>query len=712
MVEERRPAITPQLAVRVAILGGLALVVFGIIFFRLWFLQVLSGEDYVAQANDNQVRKISVQAPRGDIVDRNGTALVENRVATAVQIDPRALPAPARDLADAYLARTSAAEREARLKRGRRNERLRRMERQASTRAERREARAAARRAAGRPISAETVKVPRIPRGATELRARYERLSRVIGDISPETIHERVTHQLAQVPYASITIKTDVPLSVLAYLSERRRDFPGITPRKIYLRSYPHGTTAAQLFGTVGEISPAELKMERFRGVEQGTIVGKGGIEHSYDRYLRGKNGATRVQVDSMGRPKGELRVIEPKQGKQLKLSIDLSLQAAGQDAMKQAISMARGNGNAARAAGFVAMDPRNGEVLGLGSVPSFDPNIFAKPISQAKFNSVKNAPGAPLYNRAVAGLYPTASTFKLITALAGLDAGIITPETVVDDPGVFHLGTGSFQNAGGVAHGALALRRAIQVSSDVFFYKIGARADQIRGEAIQKWARRLSLGRKTGIDLPGEAEGLVPDRKWRAGIAKRELDCRKRRKVPACGISDGRPWSAGDNVNLSVGQGDIQVSPLQMAVAYAAVANGGKVVRPHLGLQIEDNAGRVLQTIEPDAARKVDIPRAHRQAIMDGLRMAASAGGTSGDVFKDFPLPVFGKTGTAERPPNPDQSWYVAYVPHKTRPIVVATTVEGGGFGAEAAAPATRLILSEWFDVTKKVVAGTSRTN
>jgi len=198
--------------------------------------------------------------------------------------------------------------------------------------------------------------------------------------------------------------------------------------------------------------------------------------------------------------------------------------------------------------------------------------------------------------------------------------------------------------------------------------------------------------------------------------MGRAELRCRHQRHVPSCGISDMRAWSTGDNVNLSIGQGDLLASPLQMAVAYSTITNGGKVVRPHLGLEVDDGEGRLIQEIDPPASRRVRIPPAFRNAIMSGLHAAASApGGTSADVFAGWPqgrLPVFGKTGTAQRPAGQrDQSWYVCYFPNRTRPIVVAVTIEGGGFGAEAAAPAARLILSKWFGVKSKFIAGKSRT-
>jgi penicillin-binding protein 2 len=293
----------------------------------------------------------------------------------------------------------------------------------------------------------------------------------------------------------------------------------------------------------------------------------------------------------------------------------------------------------------------------------------------------------------------------------------VITPDTPINDSGCLQIS--SFQkacNAGNTSYGTLSLRRAMQVSSDVFFYTLGRDLNGLKGQQLQSWAHKLGLGRSTGIDLPGGAPGLVPDRAWRAKVGRLEDRCRKKRKVRSCGISDMRPWSVGDNINLSVGQGDLQASPLQLAIADSAIENGGKIVRPHLGLDVEDTQGRLVQEIDPPSARKVDIPGDALSAIRDGLHAAASQpGGTSADVFKGWPqdrFPVYGKTGTAERAPNPDQSWYAVYVPHPTRPIVVVTTIEKGGFGAETAAPAARLILSEWFHLSDRTFhAGASQT-
>ncbi|MDT7574118.1 MAG: penicillin-binding protein 2, partial [Pseudonocardiales bacterium] len=412
---------------------------------------------------------------------------------------------------------------------------------------------------------------------------------------------------------------------------------------------------------------------------------------------------------------RGYLRQREPARGKTLRLSLDLGLQRAGEAAIQRGIQAANSNGNPAGAGAFAALDPRTGEVLAMGSSPSFDPNVFAKPISRARYSRLfgKSA-NYPQINRATQGAYPTGSTFKLITATAGLQAGTITPDTVQDDPGQVKIGNIVFHNAGNAVNGALSLRQAIQVSSDVFFYRLGAwtNSQAPLGGALQTWARRFGIGRPTGVDLPGELGGNLPSPAWRAHRNELELKCRKRHHDQPCGLGDLRPWSVGDNVNLAVGQGDLLATPLQMAVAYGAMENGGRVVRPHVGQQVEDAAGTVLQRIEPPPARRISIAPQNRQAILDGLHLAASApGGTSADVFQGFPLPVYGKTGTAQHVGQADQSWYVCFVPDRVRPIVIAVTIEKGGFGAQAAAPAARLMLSHWFHVKEEFVTGASKT-
>jgi penicillin-binding protein 2 len=676
-VRDRTAPVSPQMALRVAALGVGALVMFAIIFFRLWYLEVLSGDKYRQEANNNKVRLIREQAPRGAIVDRNNRTLVENRQATVVQLRPTSLPDEERAAANRW---GQAVGLRLRRPKGHR----------------------------GHPIP-----LPPVPYVAgQDLQARFARLGKVVG-LSAHSIQAQVIQQLAITPYAPVTIRTDVPRPVRDYIKERQEQFAGVDVKRVFLRKYPYRQLAAQIVGNIGQVSPKELKGDKYRHVPAGTTVGQDGLEYSYDRYLRGRDGLTRIVVDASGNPTRTDLQRAPEPGRQLQLSLDLGLQRSAQDAMARA-----GHG---LPGAFVAMDPTNGEVLALGSYPSFDPSILSHPITQATYERLfgKDA-GSPAYDRAIAGYYPTGSTFKPITALAALTNGVITPDTPINDSGCIAIGLADqqFCNAGKVANGTLSLTRAIQVSSDVFFYTLGRDLNGLAHQPLQTWAHALGLGRKTGIDLPGEINGLIPDRAWRTHINNVERACEKRKHVPSCFISDKRDWTVGDNVNLAVGQGDLQATPLQMATVYSTIVNGGRVPKPHLGLRVQDNTGRLVQQLNPGASRHVDINPTYRQAIMDGLRLAAGApGGTSYDVWQGWNqsrFPIYGKTGTAQRNGQQDQSWYVCYSYDGSpthRPIVIAVTVEKGGFGAEAAAPAARLMMSKWFGQKAKFVAGSSHT-
>jgi penicillin-binding protein 2 len=553
-----------------------------------------------------------VQAPRGQIVDRTGRVLVDNRSGYAVEVNP--------------------------------------------------------------------AKLPTDPHQKSIL---YRRLSRVVG-MNEREIRTTINDRLRAVPFANAVVKPDVSRPVFSYILENQDSFPGVTVEQVFLRSYPHKDVAAQLVGYVSQVNEKQLKDKRFRGVDQGDRVGQAGVEYSYDRYLRGQNGANRVQVDAAGSVRGELAKREPKSGRRLRLALDYGVQKTGQDAM------------AGRHGAFVAMDIKNGEVRALGSTPSFDPNVFSKQIKQSDYTRLTSeANGAPLFNRAIQGGYPTGSTFKPITSVAALQSGVITPDTPYTDGGSYPLPGGLvLHNAGNAAYGTLALRRALQVSSDVFFYHLGAELNSAgNGQQLQLWASRLGIGRTSGIDLPGEQPGLLPTRDWRNRLFKKK--------------QTDRIWTIGDNVNLAIGQGDVQANPLQMAVAYSAIANGGYVVKPHLGLSVEDSEGRALQEFRSPSRRRVKIQPGYRQAILDGLQAAAEQpSGTSYPVFgadHRFPIKIAGKTGTAQRNGQNDQSWYVALAPYPNPRFVVAVTIENGGFGAEAAAPAAKQIIGKLFNVKAK---------
>lgn len=602
--DERGPAMTNRLTLRIALFGGFAVVLFAILFFRLWLLQVLDGEKYLAEAKNNRTRSFRTSAPRGEILDRNGDLLVANRTSLALQVNPRKLPADP---------------------------------------AERR---------------AELAQLAEM----THTTLRHVR----------RTMHE----ELKLAPAAPVTLRQDVGRYLVYYLQENQERFPGVEVQRVFVRAYPNGTLGAHLVGSVGEIGEEELKEARYKGLVPGDEIGQSGVEDTYDHWLRGRPGLTRIQVDALGEPtpNGRLLAKPPAPGDNLKLTIDQKVQEAGEAAMAE-----RG-----LPGGFITMDVHSGEILALGSYPTFEPALFARPsLTQAQVNETYRNPAAPLTDRAIAGLYPTGSTFKLITALAALESGNLRVDEPIEDPGVLVVGGQEFKNAGEAANGTVSLVAAMEVSSDVFFYTLGLRMWD-SGE-LQHWAHALGIGRPTGIDLPGAEEGLLPSQRWRNQLYKE-------------GETE-RPWSAGDNIQLATGQGDLQASPLQMAIAYATLANGGTVVTPHVGKEVTDAAGRVLKEFDPKPRRHVRINPEYRDAILEGLHDAAQNGaGTSFEVFGDFPIPVAGKTGTAQRPPHLDQSWYGVLAPYPNPRIVTFVTMEEGGFGAESAAPAARKILEAYF--------------
>ena len=595
------------ISLRVTILAGLALAMFSIVFFRLWYLEVLSGDRYLKRANDNRVREVHEQGPRGVIFDKDGNVMVGNQLSMTLRLEPHDLP----------------------------EDRARRVE---------------------------------------ELR----RLGEATG-LDPQEIRKTMRDVRAKEPNSPVTLKRGLSPEEIYYLREHQLSFPGVEIQRTFIRSYKDGDLAAHLFGQVGEVTEDQLKGSGNSGLQQGDEVGQSGIEYQYDRYLRGRSGTTRLQVDALGRPKGVPRVQPAKPGDNVRLTIDPSVQATGEAAI----------GSFGLPGAFVMLDIHNGDVIAMGSRPTFDPAIFTKSLTKAQYarlTSEKN--GAPLVNRAIRGAYPTGSVFKPITATAALEAGLLTPQTTVFDGGVLKVDVLELHNANNAVYGPLDMVGALRVSSDIFFFLLGEKAPaEGDGGLIQDWARSFGLGSRTGIDLPNEAAGLIPTPAWR-------------NRLYGKGVTD-RPWTLGDNINLSVGQGDLQADPLQMAVAYAAIGNGGDVVEPHVVDRIEDVSGRVVQEVHPDPRRHLDISEETRKTIIEGMREAAMTnGGTSYKVFGNFPEQIAGKTGTAERAPHADQAWYIALAPADNPRVVVAVTIEEGGFGVDTAAPVAMQMLADYLNV------------
>jgi penicillin-binding protein 2 len=599
---EERPR-TNRLALRIAVLGGVAVALFAILAFRLWNLQVLDGDKYLAEANNNRSREYKVIAPRGDILDRNGEVLVDNRTSLALLLT-----------------------------------------------------------------------MDKLPEDPAKQKAELVQLGE-LAQMTPKKIRRTIREQEEVAAGAPITLRRDVGHDLVFYLEENQRRFPGVSVQRVFVRDYPEGSRAAHLLGSVGEVTEEELKEPPYKGLEPGENVGKEGVEYTYDRYLRGQPGMTKIQVNALGEPTpgGQLVSKPPQPGDNLVLTINPKVQAAGEAALAE-----RGLPGA-----FVTMDIQTGQILGLGSFPTYDPTVFTKPLTQKQYESLSQSEAKPLFDRAIQSAYPTGSIYKIITALAALENGVITPSTVVEDNGFIELAGETFENSEGAINGPISLVSALRVSSDVYFYKLGLKMWDTND--LQDWSHKLGIGRSSGIDLLGAEEGLLPSKKWRDELfANGETD---------------RPWSAGDNVQLAVGQGDLQTNPLQMALAYAALGNGGTVVTPHVGMEIQDSAGRVLKEFAPKPQRHVPIDPVIRGDILEGLHEAAQApGGTAEPVFGEFPIEIAGKTGTAERPGHGNQSWFASLAPYPNPRIVTVLTIEEGGFGAESAAPAVKQILEAYF--------------
>jgi penicillin-binding protein 2 len=716
-----RVPVSPQLALRVAIIGGVAMVMFGVIFFRLWYLQVLSGEQYVQQADANRARHVPIPAPRGQILDREGQPIVGSTVTNAVQIVPDQLPAGISTQVSEYQESLGKAEE------ARRVAVARLSSYEAALGGVRRKSHAQRReldllqRATGPPH----VAVPPLPASAVALKQLFDRLGRVIG-VSARKIDEHVVEGTTSLPYAPVTIKTDAGSRVLTILGERADEFPGVVQEPVSIREYPYGEMAAQILGYVGEIDKEELSLPAFRGVEQDTIVGKTGLEYRYDHYLRGEPGVQRIAVNAEGQPvPSKLTPKQPKAGHTLQVTLDLGLQRASEQALKEGMQHAREGGKPAIAGAFVALDPLNGEVLAMGSSPSFEPDKFAKQLTQSEYEQLTGRSGAEpgrLTDLADEGEYPTGSTFKPITAMAALEAGVITPEEGLGAGKCIFVSTEKFCNAGEAEYGAADLVDALKVSSDTYFFTVGKLANEHGGEIIQKKAKELGVGEPTGIDLPSEFPGVIPSPGWLVEQNKLEAECTREHHGQPCYIvaEPGEPWTVGYNMDLAVGQGELLTDPLQMAVAYSTLANAyrndgnGTVVTPHLGKQIDEPTGTLVQTLN-FRTRHVHLNYEDLSLVMQGIHEAASAqGGTSAEVWAGWNQeedPVYGKTGTAERQGHVEQSWYMCYLGNAQRPIVIAVTVEEGGFGAETAAPIARLIASQWYGKPKKFVAGSSKT-
>ena len=618
---------TPQIALRLGVLGAVVLFAFAVLFFRLWALQVLAGERYLAAAQNNQLRTLRIEAPRGQILDSRGRVIVGNKLAQVVRIWPASLPRRSR----------------ARV---------------------------------------------------------FRQLSGVLG-IPAAELQRTFREQRRADPLKPVTLAEGVPRDVVKYLRERARQFPGLTIERAYLRSYPHGPMAAQLLGHVGAVTPEQVKSRRYRN---GDHVGQAGIEAAFDRILRGRAGLAQLRVDSLGRPRSRpLYTDYYSHGLSLRMTLDAKLQRAAERALEYGIGVAHDNKAwAADGGAVVALDPRTGAIRALASNPTFDPRIYVgrpKPADLKPLLDQQTAKEAnfPALNRAIAGLYPPGSTWKPVTALAAMREGLVSAYSPLPCTGSMEIDGTTFKNWNPFINESMTLPTALAASCDTYFYQLGLEFYNLppqRGSPFQKWASAFGFGKTAGLDVGGEDAGLLPTPQWRRKTFPSEID---------------KLWKSGDSVQLAIGQKDLLVTPLQMARFYALIANGGKLVTPHLVSSVEQpgNPGAVKQVFAPPP-RLVNVHPAELRAVQQGLYLASNASyGTSSGVFSSFPVPIAGKTGTAEKVVDlgsfmrmMDQSWWCGYGPTEPTPeLVVCVLIENGGHGGTAAAPTALKVFESYFD-------------
>ncbi|MGH2748706.1 MAG: penicillin-binding protein 2 [Actinomycetota bacterium] len=630
---------------RLAVLGVLVISIFVALFSRLWFLQVLAVGEYRVLAKENRVRLVHSEPFRGLIVDRNGKVLVENRNSLAVAIDRQLIDEP------------------------------------------------------------------------REIRRTLRKISKLIG-VDKKILRENL-NDVAASPYKPVPVAYDIAEEQKAHIDENQEKYPGVNIIDAPIRKYPRGELAAHILGYVNEISETQLESDHFKGAKPaylaGDVVGQSGIEYIYDRFLRGKPLVEKVVVNSAGERVGSDTVREGEEGKDLVLSLDLGIQSATENALKNGIDAARNAGYIASSGGAVVMDPDNGEIISMASFPTYKPAMLADGITHKEFASLSGSPDTneddALLNRPIQGTFPSGSTFKVVTAGAALALDVVGPYTYIDCPGVRTYGNIDFRNWTSANFGAISFPKSLEISCDTFYYELGWRMENLWGaangdgtEKFQDYVRTAGFGQETGIDLPNEADGVVPDRRW----------CIRNQRQIDPNWCAGYEWLPGYTVNMSIGQGDMIGTPLQMAVTYAAIANGGRVVQPRLGMGVrrvdEDGTEDMVRKFKPKTLRKLPLDDSELGVIQEGLEdVLGGASGTGRSAFAGFPLdrfPLAGKTGTAQigaADSGLNYAWFISYGPLPDPEYVIAVYLQKAGHGGESAAPVARQIWEVIFDIDKK---------
>ncbi len=500
-----------------------------------------------------------------------------------------------------------------------------------------------------------------------------QRLSALL-DMPVEEINKKIKASANY--YEPIMLKNNLDQQLVTKIEEQRRYMPEVMLSVQPIRNYPYHELGVHALGYVGEVSAYEIEQGLFKNVAQGSLVGKAGLEKSYDQYLRGEDGAFMEEVDVAGNVVKHYDSVQPVPGKNLKLTLDYELQKTLEEFTDRHLAYLRSSGIApgARAAAVVAIDPRNGAVRAMVSRPGYDPNWFVHGISSKNWNAINNDPNYPLNNKVISGEYPPGSTFKIVTGSAAFELKKVDLYEPIFDGG-FHPLVPTMGNAGGEVLGWLTFIKALAMSDNVYFYELGNR---VGIDNIEKYAHIYGFGERTGIDLEGESKGLVASKK-----VKREIW--------------DEDWRLGDTFNAAIGQGFNLTTPIQLSVMLSIVANGGIKYQPFLVDSIINADGSLFAQPKRAEGKHIDVSQQTIDYIRMGMRATTQEGGTA-SYFSGLPKQIAGKTGTAENSHGRDHGLFVAYGPVDDPELVVVCIVEQGGFGSTAAGPIVYKAFEEFF--------------
>ncbi len=621
-----------RLSVRVGVLAAIVLVAFGVLVFRLWALQVLSTSTYVALASDNSEKTVIQPAPRGSILDDSGHPLVRNRAAQELQLDPRIV-------------------------------------------------------------------------GDSAVRHRLlVRMARLL-DEPARPFWERVEAKLRAEPVSPVTIARNIDQNLANEVEENGGRYRGITVVQSAVRYYPHNELASHVFGLATRITREQLASPDFRQFRPDAVIGQGGVEGRYDNFLRGQDGIERVAVDAQGQPTGGLRGVRATvPGDDIQLTIDLRTQGQLERALK--IGIAKGSALGSTSGGMVAISPTTGEIKAIASAPTFNPNFFSLadvPRIARQLKAYTADANKPFFDRTVLGQFAPASTFKPFTAVAAVREGLLDPLSKLPCTGSYLIKSDAgpefnrtLKNWDTKVDTTMNLETALTRSCDTYFYSLGRQIFDLPGKfgaPLQATASQFGFGRTTGLDIGGEAAGILPDQKYKCTIYPKRF-CRN-------GVARGNAiFNAADEVTLAIGQNELKATPIQLAVAYSALVNGGIIVTPHVGKAVVTPTG--TRPLRYANRGRIKLGRGLKTAIADGLfGVTHDPAGTASKVFGSFAIDVAGKTGTAQRGGDrKDNALFVSWAPADKPEILVVSVIESGGHGGVSAAIAAAEFYSKYFGV------------